>query len=193
MPHTSCRSLLRASSLSANITHAYSIQKIESSTIQAYLAGISFIIKLLPGHYCPSSYRYHVSMLIKGLRKQEPALSAKPTSDLLCLCIRSLRSGHITPTVHLTHLSSFIWYVITPWSLLQPELVLDYHLSHHPNWSYFCSDDWGGISEGLWARKHESSLHRSLILTNKPSYWISVIDWVLQLIRQIWYIRTSLN
>ncbi|KAJ4918189.1 hypothetical protein JOQ06_014324 [Pogonophryne albipinna] len=44
-------------------------------------------------------------MLIKGLRKQEPSLTAKRlplTSDLLSLCIRSLRSGYLSPMVDLT-------------------------------------------------------------------------------------------
>ncbi|KAI4797231.1 hypothetical protein KUCAC02_025236 [Chaenocephalus aceratus] len=38
-------------------------------------------------------------MLIKGLRKQEPSLTAKRlplTSDLLSLCIRSIRSGYLS-------------------------------------------------------------------------------------------------
>ncbi|KAK1901466.1 putative CCR4-associated factor 1 like 5 [Dissostichus eleginoides] len=44
-------------------------------------------------------------MLIKGLRKQEPSLTAKRlplTSDLLSLCIRSLRSGYLSPMIDLT-------------------------------------------------------------------------------------------
>ena len=51
----------------------------------------------------------------------------------------------------------------------------------------------GGISEELWARIHETSLHGSLLPADTPPYWISVIDWTLQLIGLIWYITTSLS
>ena len=93
------------------ITHAHSIQKIRTSTIQTYLAGINFFIKLVAGFHCPSTSHSHVTMLIKGLRKQEPALPARRlplTSDLLSLCIRSLRSGYISPMVDLTLESMFL-------------------------------------------------------------------------------------
>ncbi|KAK1892785.1 DNA polymerase subunit delta-2 [Dissostichus eleginoides] len=54
---------------------------------------------------------FHVPMLIKGLRKQEPSLTAKRlplTSDLLSLCIRSLGSGYLSPMVELTRECMFL-------------------------------------------------------------------------------------
>ncbi|KAI4804278.1 hypothetical protein KUCAC02_025911, partial [Chaenocephalus aceratus] len=87
------------------ITHTHSIRKCRTSTIQTYLAGINFFIKIASGQPCPSTSHSHVTMLIKGLRKQEPSLTAKRlplTSDLLSLCIRSLRSGYVSPMVDLT-------------------------------------------------------------------------------------------
>ncbi len=50
-------------------------------------------------------------MLIKGLQKQEPALTARHLpfiSDLLSLCIRSLSSGYISPMVDLMLESMFL-------------------------------------------------------------------------------------
>ena len=51
----------------------------------------------------------------------------------------------------------------------------------------------GGISEERWARIHESSLHGSLLPADTPPCWISIIDWMLQLIGLIWHITTSLS
>ncbi len=59
--------------------------------------------------------------------------------------------------------------------------------------SYFCSEEQGGISEEPWARIHESSLHGSLLPADTPPYWMSVIDWMRQLIGLIWYITTSVE
>lgn len=85
------------SNQSANI----SLQTIWSSTIQTYLVRINFIINLVTGFPCASNSHSHIS--IKGLRKKEHALPARhlPTFDLLCLCIHSLRSGYMSPTVDL--------------------------------------------------------------------------------------------
>ncbi len=56
------------------VTHAHSIQNIWSRTIQTY--PISFFIELATGVPCPSASHSHVTMLIKGLRKQELPLPA---------------------------------------------------------------------------------------------------------------------
>ena len=93
------------------ITHAHSVQKIPSSTIQTYLAGIRFILKLVTGHPCSSISHSHVTMLIKGLRKREPLRAERRsplTTDLLTLCIRTLRSGYMSPAVDLTLESMFL-------------------------------------------------------------------------------------
>lgn len=50
-------------------------------------------------------------MLIKGLRKQEPTLPTRRlpfTSDLLSLCIRTLRAGYMSPMVDSTLESMFL-------------------------------------------------------------------------------------
>ncbi|XP_049456496.1 uncharacterized protein LOC125903558 [Epinephelus fuscoguttatus] len=93
------------------ITHCHTVTKIRASSIQTYLAGINLFHKLSTGLPCQSISHAHVTMLIKGLRKQEPALTARRlalTSDLLCCCIHTLRSGYISPTVDLTLESMFL-------------------------------------------------------------------------------------
>ncbi len=87
------------------VTHAHSNQKIRASTIQTYLAGINFIYKLATGEQCHSISHSHVSMLIKGLWKQEPVTITRRlplTSDLLSQCIHTLRSGYMSPSIDRT-------------------------------------------------------------------------------------------
>ncbi|XDV17039.1 hypothetical protein PO909_016490 [Leuciscus waleckii] len=51
---------------------------------------------------CQTISHSHVSMLIRGLRKQEPVLNIKHlplTSDLLSQCIHTLRSGYLSPSI----------------------------------------------------------------------------------------------
>ncbi|KAL0194682.1 hypothetical protein M9458_008254, partial [Cirrhinus mrigala] len=87
------------------VTHAHSNLNIRASTIQTYLSGINFILKLATGEQCHSISHSHVTMLIKGLRKQEPASSARRlplTSDLLSQCICTLRSGYMSPPIDRT-------------------------------------------------------------------------------------------
>ncbi|KAL0148448.1 hypothetical protein M9458_056258 [Cirrhinus mrigala] len=84
------------------VTHAHSNLNIRASTIQTYLSRINFILKLATGEPCHSISHSHVTMLIKGLRKQEPASSARRlplTSDLLSQCICTLRSGYMSPPI----------------------------------------------------------------------------------------------
>ncbi|KAI2646043.1 enzymatic polyprotein [Labeo rohita] len=73
--------------------------------IQTYLSGINFILKLATGEQCHPISHSHVTMLIKGLRKREPASSARRlplTSDLLSQCICTLRSGFMSPSIDRT-------------------------------------------------------------------------------------------
>ncbi|KAI2666821.1 hypothetical protein H4Q32_026527 [Labeo rohita] len=87
------------------VTHAHSNLKIRASTVQTYLSGINFILKLATGEQCHSISHSHVTMLIKGLRKREPASSARRlplTSDLLSQCICTLRSGYMSPSIDRT-------------------------------------------------------------------------------------------
>ena len=88
--------------LSNFISFAHSILKIKSSTIQVYLSGINFLIKLSTGAPCPALSHAHINMLLKGLRKAEPRPTPKRlplTSDLLTRCITTLRSGYLNPRV----------------------------------------------------------------------------------------------
>ncbi|KAE8280208.1 hypothetical protein D5F01_LYC20760 [Larimichthys crocea] len=83
------------------ITFAHSIQKIKSSTMQVYLSGINFFIKLSSGSPCPALTHAHINMLLKGLRKAEPRPMPKRlplTSDLLARCIETLRKGYLSPS-----------------------------------------------------------------------------------------------
>ncbi len=88
------------------------------------------------------------------------------------------------------HPNSLIWYFLTP--CLNRESFWSTMLKTVPKF-LFLLEEQGGISEDPWVRIHKSSLHASLLLADTPPYWISVIDWMLQLIGLIWYIKTSLE
>ncbi|KAK0142945.1 hypothetical protein N1851_018939 [Merluccius polli] len=84
------------------ISFAHSILKIKSTTIQAYISGINFFTKLSAAAPCQATSHSYITMLIKGLRKTEVHTAPKRsplTSDLLILCIRTLRSGYSSPYV----------------------------------------------------------------------------------------------
>ncbi len=78
-------------------------------------------------------------MLIKGLRKQEPSLPASRlplTTDLLRLCIHSLHSGYMSPTVDLTLESMFLlaFFGFLRCSEFTPTTSI-FNPAHHPRLS----------------------------------------------------------
>ena len=126
------------------ITHAHSVLNIRASTIQTYLAGINFFHKLAAGSPCPAASHSHINMLVKGLRKQEPAPSTRHlplTADLLSLRIHTLRSGYSSPMVDLTLKSMFplaffgvpdMLRICPNFFCLQPFLSSQYVRHNHP-------------------------------------------------------------
>ncbi len=134
-------------------------------------------------------------------------LRPKPTvniSNKYCMCPKPDMSSASVPwssivvqkllkhisEPHLTgwHVPSLLWthtlgesevsYLIFPYFSLELEVVLVCHLEDRPKApiSALWSKDWG-----------------SLLPADAPPYWISVIDWTLQLIGLIWYITISLE
>lgn len=93
------------STICSFITFSHRSKRIRATTAQTYLAGINFIYKLASGNDCPSLSHPHISMLLKGLQKNEPrTLSRRSplTSDLLTRCIYILRAGYISPPIDRT-------------------------------------------------------------------------------------------
>lgn len=86
--------------------------------------------------------------------------------------------------------TSQVSYLMAPRSSPEPEVVPDAPFWRASQVSYFArrSEERGGISEERGARKHERSLHGSLLPADTPPYWISVIDCTPHLIWLIWYI-----
>ena len=78
-----------------------------------------------------------------------------------------------------------------PLILWLPEVTLCHHrcMSHFP-YLLFVSEMHRVISQQQWTRTHKSCLHRNLFTGH---YAPLVIDWRLQVIRLIWYIKTSLE
>ncbi len=91
------------------ITHVHSVQKICSSTIQTYLAGINFFIKLVTGFHCPSISHSHITMLIKGLQSrncshnQTFATHFRPSQPLHPFSMLRLHIPHswLNPRIHI--------------------------------------------------------------------------------------------
>lgn len=82
-----------------------------TSTIRVYLAGINFITKLLTGSPHPFSSHPHVTLLLKGFKRQEPHCSPSRqalTSQILSDCIAILRSGYANPHIDATLESMFL-------------------------------------------------------------------------------------
>ena len=78
-----------------------------STTIRVYLTSINFITKLLTGSPHPFSSRPHVTLLLKGFKRQEPRRQAL-TAQILADCIATLRSGYADPHTDATLESVFL-------------------------------------------------------------------------------------
>ena len=84
---------------------------IKIHTIKGYLCGISFFAKLLTG--CPGLTTNHpqISLLMRGLLRQEPAQTPRRlplTADLLSICICTIRSGYGVPHIARTLEAMFL-------------------------------------------------------------------------------------
>ncbi|KAE8295200.1 hypothetical protein D5F01_LYC06126 [Larimichthys crocea] len=151
------------------ITFAHSIQKIKSSTIQVYLSGINFLVKISSGSPCPALAHAHINMLLKGLRKAKPRPTPKRlllTSDLLARCIETLRKGYLSPSTDKVLESMFLlaFFGFLHCSEFTASTLL-YDPSRHPSLSdisvlssdtliYFLKRKTGRVATRSWFHHH---------------------------------------
>ena len=97
--------------IAAFLTYAHSNLHLRSSTLRVYLSGINFFFRLINGFPNPSTSHPHISMLLRGIQRSEvqaPTSRHPLTSDLLLLCLNTLRAGYLTPQIASTLESMFL-------------------------------------------------------------------------------------
>ena len=83
----------------------------KAGTIKCYLAGIHFFYKIIFGSDCLVFSSHHISLLIKGIRRSEPAIPDRRlpiTINILESCIQELKHGFISTNSDQTLIAMFL-------------------------------------------------------------------------------------